>query len=164
MFFPMIFMEFQVTVNSVVFCTAKKPTTLLTVTTLLRTTLLTVESTVSLCKFSNCPVRRMTPKKLSCQTDFWQNCPVRRTSSWTDLRVRRKLRIRSYRQPLGRPYRHLPIDIFKCRYLQMTFKIKARLGRIFVLNNNAVDLKLFGVLLVLDHMIHGFFILVGITK
>ena len=46
MFFPMIFMEFQVTVNSVVFCSAKKPTTLLTVTTLLRTTLLTVESIV----------------------------------------------------------------------------------------------------------------------
>ena len=44
MFFPKIFVEFQVTVNSVVFCSAKKPTTLLTVTTLLRTTLLTVES------------------------------------------------------------------------------------------------------------------------
>ena len=44
MFFPLIFMEFQVAVNSVVFCSAKKPTTLLTVTILLTTTLLTVES------------------------------------------------------------------------------------------------------------------------
>ena len=43
----------------------------------------------------------------------------------------------------------------------MTFKIKPRLGRIFVLNNNAVDIKLFGVLLVLDNMIHGFFYISG---
>ena len=51
-FYLEIFFEFQVIVNRLVFCSAQKPTTLLTLTTLLATSLLTVKNT-SLSIFSS---------------------------------------------------------------------------------------------------------------
>ena len=47
-FFLVFFLEFQATVNSVAFCTAKKPATELTMATELTATELTVDSSIIL--------------------------------------------------------------------------------------------------------------------